>query len=443
MPINIIGAMLIDGPDVLPGWSYIKAYGPAVAAIGALKYYFGGSQNTWERDMHGKVFIITGGTSGVGAHVAYELASKGAQVILLCRKVEDQWLVDFIDDLRESTNNFLIYAEEGDLSSLHSIRKFATKWLDNSPPRRLDGIICCAAESVPPYVDRQITIDGVERQIGVNYLGHFHLLTLLSPSIRVQPPDRDVRVVLATCASQSLGEIDPDLADVLWQNKRYPKGKPWKVYGTSKLMLSMFSKEFQKRISLYERSDKTPCNVRTISVNPGVMRTASTRRFLSFGSVFGLIVYWLLFPIWFILLKSGSQGAQSFLYSIYSGEFAQIEGGKFVHECRIVSPSRKELANEDLQGSLYDKTEKLIEQIELQSAKERKKNELKNGKKKGADKNEESKEANLTTSSGAKIVEDVYTMPKTPEELEEKLNILRNDLSTAAKKRSGKSKRKS
>lgn len=365
MPLNILGAMLIDGPDVLPGWEYIKTYGPVVAVVGAMKYYFAGTFNTWERDMHGKVFLITGGTSGVGAQIAFQLATKGAQVILLTRNVDDAWIIDYVEDLREKTNNFLIYAEKCDLSSLHSVRKFATKWLDNSPPRRLDGIICCAAELIPPFTERQITQDGVERQLGINYLSHFHLLTLLQPSLTVQPPDRDVRVVLATCASQSLGEISTggasDGGDLLWDNRRYPRNKPWKVYGTLKLLLSMFSRHFQKKLSEYERKDKTPCNVRVISVNPGVLRTASTRRFLSLGSVWGLILFWILFPIWVIFLKSAHEGSQLFMYAIFSGEFSQIHGGQFVHECRIVSPSRKEISDERLQELIYEQTERRLQ----------------------------------------------------------------------------------
>ena len=249
---------MFDGPEVIPYWDQIKEYGPTVLPIlltlAGAKYYFHGATNTWERDMHGKVFMITGGTSGIGAQIAYELGQRGAQLILLTRRTNDQWVAEYIEDLRDKTNNGLIYAEECDLSSLYSIRKFATRWLDNQPPRRLDGVICCAAECIPRGKSRQITMDGVERQIGINYLAHFHLLTLLGPSLRVQPPDRDVRVLIATCSSQNLGDVD--LNDLLWSNKRYPATQPWKVYGTSKLLLGLFAKEYQRQLMGYERKDK-------------------------------------------------------------------------------------------------------------------------------------------------------------------------------------------
>lgn len=360
---------------------------------------------------------MTGGTSGLGANLAYELASKGAQLILLVRSTEDSWLVDYIEDLRERTDNFMIYAEECDLNSLYSIRKFATKWLDNQPPRRLDGVICCAAESIPIGKARQVTVDGVEKQMGINYLAHFHLLTLLSPALKIQLPDRDVRIVMATCVSQALGDLD--MKDALWLNRRYPTREPWKLYGTSKLMLTMFAKEFQRRLNSFERKDKAPCNVRVNMVNPGIMRTPSTRRFLSMGAIWGLLVYFILFPIFWIFFKSTSQGAQSFLYALAAPVFKNLDGGNVIQECKILKPARKELSDDGLQKALYDETEKLLEALEKSSAIERKKQEkIQESKMPLADKLRAQNEE-------ARRKADVHTKPESPEELQAKLASLK------------------
>ena len=406
MPVDIISTIIFDGTDAIPGWRYIKTAAPALAAIGATKYYFGGTTNTWERELHGKVYIITGGTSGVGAHLAYELATKGAQIILLVRSIEDSWTVEYVDDLRERTNNFMIYAEECDLASLYSVRKFATRWLDNQPPRRLDGVICCAAETLPLGKGKQLTVDGVERQIGINYLGHYHLLTLLSPSLRVQPPDRDVRVLIANCSSHLLGDVN--VKDLLWENTPYPRYQPYKVYGTSKLLLGMFCKEFQREHDRYERKDKHRCNIRVNMVNPGIMRSASTRRFLSMGSLFGLLVYLVMYPIWWLLLKSSYQGSQSFLFAVAAPIIPKIEGGNLIQECKIVTKTRKEYGDEELQKEVFATTEKLIAALEKQSAVNRKKQEKKLKSQK--------KEADLSRK------------PETVDELESKLDKLRREI---------------
>lgn len=421
MPVNIIGTALMNGPDSIPGYHQAITYGPILVALGAIKYYFKGSVNTSERDLHGKVYIVTGGTSGLGAELVKELAVKGAQIILLVRSIEDAWLVEYIDDLRSATNNFMIYAEMCDLNSLYSIRKFATKWLDNQPPRRLDGVVCCAADCIPMGKSRQVTEEGIEKQLGINYLAHYHLLTLLAPSIRSQPPDRDVRLLLTSCATQSLGQID--MEDLLYENKRYSKNLSYKLYGTSKLLLGLFGKEFQKRCLNYQRKDNLPCNVHVSLVNPGMMRTPSTRRFLSMGSIWGLIMYVILYPIWFLFFKSTSDGIQSLLFTLFSPVFLQNYGFQLVAECKIIAPSRKEFADEELQQDIYDKTEKIIERLEKQSAIERKK-----ASEKGKTKEQLLKESKERHLAELKRKQDITEKPNTVDELQAKLGFLRQQI---------------
>ncbi|WEJ96644.1 hypothetical protein PSN45_004186 [Yamadazyma tenuis] len=442
MPVDIIHNAVVNGPEIIPGWPYIKAYGPAVLGLAAIKYYFRGSMNTWERDMHGKVYIVTGGTSGLGSELVKELATRGAQIILLVRTIEDNWLEEYVDDLRETTNNFMIYAEQCDLNSLYSVRKFATKWLDNQPPRRLDGILCCAAECLPVGKTRQVTEEGVERQIGINYLAHYHLITLLAPALRVQPGDRDVR---------SLGEVD--LEDLLFENKRYNKNKPYLWYGTSKLLMGLFAKEFQKRCDEYERKDKLPCNIKINLVNPGMMRSPSTRRFLSMGTIWGLLLYVLLFPIWYIFFKHPYEGQQSFLFALWAPFLAKMDGGQMISECKVIRPSRKEFKDTELQAAIFDQTEELITKLEKQSAIERKKQEKKNESKKPKEQRlQEAKEKHLAQ---LKKKQDIHEIPASVEELDSKLGYLRQSIqpdmplfpesvpgsSTSSKKKKSKAKK--
>lgn len=414
MPIDIVSTAVFDGIEAVPGLTLVKKYGPFVAFAGALKYYFAGTSNTFKRELHGRVYIITGGTSGLGAALAYELALKGAQLILLSRSTDDAWTVEFVEDLRDRTNNFMIYAEQCDLSSLHSIRLFATKWLDNQPPRRLDGVICCAADCIPRGRDRQTSVDGVENQIAVNYLAHYHLLTLLKPSLQVQPPDRDVRVVLTTCASQAAGLVDKD--DILWESRQYPSSAPWKVYGTSKLLLGMFGRLYQRLLNEYERKDKAPCNIKISIVNPGIMRSPSTRRFFSMGTIWGLFLYLILYPIWFIFFKDAVQGSQSILFALLAPVLAPEDGGNFIQECKILKTTRPELQDYELQDEIFKKTAEHIEVLEKLSAIERKKQE----KALGQDK--KNKEAER------KKKEDVHEKPQTEEELQYKLDMIRKSM---------------
>ena len=398
MPLDYLGAVFLQKTHTIPHWEQIKQLAPPLVAAFLFKLYTNGSSNTWERKLHGKVYIMTGGTSGIGASLAREMASRGAQLILLTSQAAEDadasakiWLTDYIEDLRESTGNEMIYAEDCDLSSLYSIRKFATKWLDNKPARRLDGIICLAGESLPMGKLRSNSIDGIEIQMAINYLGHYQLLTLLEPALKVQPPDRDVRVLLSSCLSQNLGQID--LNDLLWEERSYPQRSPWKVYGTSKLLLNMFAKEFQRKLESVERADKQPCGVRVNIVNPGIVRSPSTRRFLSFGTVWGLLLYLVLYPIFWLILKSTQMGMQSYIYALNSPEIFPLKGGQYIKECKIIEQeSRKELHDPELQKKVFEITAAKIDKLERASALERNKNKSK--------KKDEKAEKNSAKSTG-------------------------------------------
>src|SRR5690606_34075950 len=145
--------------------------------------------------------------------------------------------------------------------SLHSVRQFATKWVDNSTPRRLDMVVLCAGTQSPKTPG--LTEDGLVEDWQVTYLAHAHLLSILSPAIRAQPPDRDVRILVATCSSYLRGELDFGSLEKLTtdttdstsdkkekKDKKDPKNKkdqkekkkkPADLYATAKLALMIFA----------------------------------------------------------------------------------------------------------------------------------------------------------------------------------------------------------
>ncbi|KAF1982971.1 NAD(P)-binding protein [Aulographum hederae CBS 113979] len=383
MPIPIIGELFAKGFSAVPhGWTILKSL-PWLVLVYLLKIYFGGARNTSERNMHSKVVVMTGGTSGIGAAVAKELATRGAQLVLLTQHpLSDPFLVDYIMDLRTATNNELITAEHVDLSSLHSIRVFATKWVDNAPPRRLDMIILCANTMTPSGGNATATEDGLEDTWGLNYVANFHLLSILSPALRAQPPDRDVRIIFGTCASYMGGNIpgSPSSTSKADTSKSKPKAKakqtpdsseaftPSSAYANSKFALMTFASAFQKHLDAYKRPDKQPMNARVVMVDPGWTRTPGMRRYMTLGSLWGLMMYLVMWPLWWLLLKSSEQGAQTFLYAAMEAEFGRGVGGRFLKEVREVKVMRKDIEDEVVQKKLWEATEKTVQALEKEGA---------------------------------------------------------------------------
>ncbi|MCJ1263861.1 hypothetical protein MMC22_003731 [Lobaria immixta] len=390
MPIPLLADVLSNGIISIPfAMQLLKAL-PWLVFIYLLKLYFGGANNTSERLMHSK-----GGTSGIGAAVTESLASRGAQVILLTHHTpSDPFLVEYIDDLRTSTKNELIYAEQVDLSSLQSIRLFATKWVDNAPPRRLDMVILCADTMTPKFGIGATTQEKLEANWGINYLANFHLLSILSPALRAQPPDRDVRIIFGTCSSYLGGDLKA-LKDT---RTPLPRGKE---YGTSKLASMVFAQAFQKHLDAYQRPDKQPNNARVIIVDPSFTRTPGMRRWLTMGSLWGLLLYLFMWPLWWLVLKSPAQGAQSFLRAAMEAELGRGVGGRFIKECKEVDYLRPEVRDEGVAKELWAFSERQIEALEKEGAARRAlaKKEM---NKEGADEEEKTKDGTVSAKKTSK-----------------------------------------
>ncbi|KAG0669210.1 hypothetical protein C6P45_003987 [Maudiozyma exigua] len=404
MPLNILGTALLEGTDKIPYYEEIKRTLPWLVGTAAIKYWSRGPSNTWERQLHGKVYLVTGATSqGMGTSVAFEMAKLGAQLIFLNRNV-DEWATDWVEDLREQTGNELLYMEQCDIADLYEVRQFATKWLNNSPPRRLDGVIVMSGDMEPigiPHFSkpvRQSSIDGLEKQMAVNFVGVFHLLDLLQPSIKAQPPDRDVRIIISTCWTQVMGDIK--IEDPLWQSQNYKSAL--KFFSSSKLQLGLTMMELQRRLTAdvkkvskeKQDTERSGLNIKVVMVQPGTMRSNSLRRIVSNGSVFLLLVLYciVLYPFLWLFTKSGNRGAQNILYALNTPEFEEVNlkdtNTKYVSDCSVVKFARKEFEDIDLQKQLFDNTRRDILELEkkmaiIRNAKKKKDDKTKDEKKKG------------------------------------------------------------
>lgn len=395
MPIPILGHALFKGVSETALLPTILKFFAAFAISWVIKRFFQGAANLSERNMHGKVVIVTvsvrisivfvvltsrqGGTSGIGAEVVRGLASRGAQIVLLTQhELGDPFLVDYIEDVRAQANNELVTAEQVDLSSLHSIRTFATKWIDNAPPRRLDMIVLCGNVTLPSGSKLQSTADGLEISWAVNYLANAQLLNILSPAIRAQPPDRDVRILVGTCISYLAGQLpdsvrnnegdDKESSNKMSKTQQRVRFSASSAYASSKLAVMTFAQAFQTQLDAYKRPDGQPNNARVILVEPGFTRTPGMHRYLTWGSLFGLTLYVICYPFWWFVLKSPFMGAQNFLHAAMEAKYGQGVGGLMIRECREITVTRQELRDEAIQKALLKHTDATISEAEKRSA---------------------------------------------------------------------------
>lgn len=200
----------------------------------------------------GRIFLVTGGTSGIGYESAKALAAAGAQVVIAARNPERGQ--EAITNIRKETPNARVQFEALNLGDLASVRALRER-LDATLPR-LDGLINNAGIMEPP--ERGVSADGFEMQFAVNYLGHFALTAELLPLLQKA---KSPRVVTLSSIAAARGSIHFD--DLQFKQQYDPSD----AYRQSKLACLMFALELQRR------SDAAGWGIRSIASHPGVSRT--------------------------------------------------------------------------------------------------------------------------------------------------------------------------
>lgn len=187
----------------------------------------------------GRIMIITGANSGLGAITARELARSGAKIIMAVRNTDKGEAA-----ARQMAGD--IEVRRLDLQDLSSVRQFADG-IDKA-----DILINNAGVMAVPY---SLTVDGFESQIGTNHLGHFALTNLLLPKLTD-------RVVSVSSMLHWPGRISLD--DLNWKTRRY---RPWLAYAQSKLANLLFTSELQRRL------DAAGSPLRALAAHPGYSHT--------------------------------------------------------------------------------------------------------------------------------------------------------------------------
>lgn len=168
--------------------------------------------------LDGKLALVTGGTSGIGAEIAKGLGRRGANVIVAARggKTTERDLAAWH---KETGANFSFL--KMDLASLDSVsaavESFHSKWHG----QQLD--VVCANAGMSPH-KHDVSDDGYERAFAVNCLGHHLLLRGLQEKALIA---RGARIVGTT------GDIYR-LADECTTNYSY-SGRGMQAYCRSKL----------------------------------------------------------------------------------------------------------------------------------------------------------------------------------------------------------------
>lgn len=216
-----------------------------------------------------KTLIITGGNSGLGYQSAKEVAKEGDWLIVIASRNQAR-LETAVARLKGETGCTTIVPMLLDLGSFSSIRTFAQQFsTEKLPP--LHAIICNAG--VSPTQNQQ-TIDGIDMTFGINHLGHYLLVHLLTNHL-VDP----ARIIFVSSGThipehklaRRFGVPVPKYTTA--SNLAYPNDAselqridaPAQRYSTSKLCNMLCAYEFARQLQVAGR------DVSVFGLDPGLM----------------------------------------------------------------------------------------------------------------------------------------------------------------------------
>jgi NAD(P)-dependent dehydrogenase (short-subunit alcohol dehydrogenase family) len=212
-------------------------------------------------DQSGKVFIVTGSTSGLGRLLIGILYQRNAKVYIAARSETKAYAaIDEIKREHPDSTGELVYLHL-DLNDLTTIKASADKFL--SKESRLDVLWNNAAVMVPPQGSK--SAQGYELQIGTNNLAPFLFTELLRPIMKQTAqtaPKNSVRVVWV---SSSAAELAPTPV-IDFSNMDYKREEGiWPKYNRSKAGNVLHSVEFARRTKGQ--------GIISLSLNPGFYMT--------------------------------------------------------------------------------------------------------------------------------------------------------------------------
>ena len=256
--------------------------------------------------MDEQVIVVTGSNSGIGKATAKALAETGATVVMAVRNSERGEKAR--EEIAAQIGSKSVAVMTCDLASKDSIRRFAEEF-----KKEYDRLSVLINNAGAVFNKHQLSVDGFESSMAVNYIGPFLLTWELLSLLKASAPSRIVNV---SSGMSQTGKIDfNDL-----QSERGYTGM--KSYAGSKLMLTMYTLELAKRLE----GTGVTANV----VEPGFVATNLGR---NSGSFMNSLMFTLVRP----MQISPEKAAEN---SVYVATSLELEGatGKIFTKKREKEP---------------------------------------------------------------------------------------------------------
>ena len=262
----------------------------------------------------------------MGMATARALLDEGATVIMLCRS--EKRGKEAYEKLLEDGNGrtYLILADLGDYDSVRNFTKQVKE--------RFDKIDILVNNAGFISLDRQETKEGLERQFGINHVGHFLLTTGLLDMM-----GEGSRIVNVASGAHKTGKIHFDDINL---HKGF---NVFKAYSQSKLANVLFTRELARRVK--DRGITVNCcHPGAVATNIGIDRETG----------FGKTVTKLLKPFF----QTSEQGAATAVF-LATDESVKDITGEYFYKCKVAKSSKRS-KDMELAKRLFEFSEQLVQQ---------------------------------------------------------------------------------
>ncbi|KAF2092319.1 NAD(P)-binding protein [Saccharata proteae CBS 121410] len=299
-------------------------------------------------DLSGKVYVVTGGTAGIGFGIAAHLLQHNpAKVYLLSDKEEHA------DEAQEGLKKY------GDVERVHwykcnlrDLKQVDQTAKELAKLEKIDALICNAGIGVGPYAE---TPDGIDAHMQINHISQFHLAMTLLPVLQRTPNSRLVlqssdmhRLAPSNTTFSSLDSLNNDIGAT-------------NLYARTKLAQILFVRALTRRAAKNELGFKDQgmgagpwCN----ATHPGAVNTDQPDQAKAAYGTIGKIGVEAVRPF---MKDPVDSGCRSALFAATSEKIVEegVQGQYIVPDRKITTPS-DQAQNEELQESLWRLTERVL-----------------------------------------------------------------------------------
>ncbi|GAM40129.1 short-chain dehydrogenase [Talaromyces pinophilus] len=285
-------------------------------------------------DQRGKIFLVTGGSGGLGKELINILYQQNAKIYVAARsESKTMEVIREIQRAHPSSAGELVFLRL-QLDDLTTIKQSADEFL--AKENRLHVLWNNAGVMIPPQGSK--TVQGYELQIGTNNLGHFlftHFLRPVLAETAKTAPKNSVRVVWV---SSSAADGAPHPAIDFSNMDYHIEEGIWSKYSRSKAGNVLHSAEFARRTANE--------GIISVALNPGNFVTNLQQNMPRVQlAMFKMISHE---PI---------KGAYTELFAGLHDSITEKNNGGWISPFGKIEPARKDLLDPDLGRKYWEWSE--------------------------------------------------------------------------------------